>query len=717
MKNIIPQPKKLSSSDTLVTVSRIAECGLSVKTECTGEVALSAVERLTKAITSATAALPPFEGSYPIILTIDPTDPRISQHGTEAYALTVTEKSTTLTAASDRALYYAAVTLSGLFEKRADKICLPVCEIIDYPDYKTRGMFAENRYNDFSTLDDWKLTVDTLADLKMNTLKVGLYGTWSMQYDRRLTQHAYIPYKSHPEIRSLKNEKYFSPEKGGWVNKPDRLPLMYEQDFFGDIVAYGKTKGVEVIPLINSLGHNSLIPEVIPEISAKDENGNVTGYGLCTANPKTYEVFFELYDEIIDRYLKPNGITSFHIGLDEVGNSRGVDKNDIYKNFNAHCMCEKCRDIPVQTRMIDYMIKLIKHLKSRGMKNIYVYYDMFFYVYGMMNEQLADILHREGVYDDTVMVWWNYGASVDFFRGKYKELNGLFRSVIKPMSGYFGWTGLTDNLENMAECSYIGNVHGFEGVVSYANFDPRFEYNHAFLGECSWNAVTDKETDIARFRRRFFENKYPDYPAEAEAAYLLAQHRLHPYNYTEKPPTNIGLNQYTYSYLSADDEYPREHFRHLINKIESNPDFYLNYIEDFDRRVKEAVAFFTSDKAEPSVFNKRLVIDLEALTISNTELASLYRFYKASKEGTLVNSEFITELELLIRRRKRMMLGYEEIFMPALVSQPLRIATICLEYLEELIEAVRTAEREGRVFTYDLLAVIDRTAPIYTFLR
>lgn len=48
---------------------------------------------------------------------------------------------------------------------------------------------------------------------------------------------------------------------------------MYGEDYFGNMIAYGKTKNVEIIPLFNSLGHNTVIPRLMPEISAVNENG------------------------------------------------------------------------------------------------------------------------------------------------------------------------------------------------------------------------------------------------------------------------------------------------------------------------------------------------------------------------------------------------------------------------------------------------------------
>ncbi|NLC43306.1 MAG: hypothetical protein GX783_03380, partial [Clostridiales bacterium] len=64
---------------------------------------------------------------------------------------------------------------------------------------------------------------------------------------------------------------YYSPKEDAWIDN-EQLPPMFKEDFLGELIAYGKTKAVSVFPLVNSYGHNTLIPAQYPEVSAKDEN-------------------------------------------------------------------------------------------------------------------------------------------------------------------------------------------------------------------------------------------------------------------------------------------------------------------------------------------------------------------------------------------------------------------------------------------------------------
>ena len=81
---------------------------------------------------------------------------------------------------------------------------------------------------------------------------------------------------------------------------------------------------------------------------------------------------FDIYDEIIDTHLIPNGIDSFEIGMDEIRDVMGVDSANIYETRSPFCKCAKCVDKPVDEIMIKFIIRLVKHLKDKGMKNVYI---------------------------------------------------------------------------------------------------------------------------------------------------------------------------------------------------------------------------------------------------------------------------------------------------------------------------------------------------------
>ena len=62
------------------------------------------------------------------------------------------------------------------------------------------------------------------------------------------------------------------------------------------------------------------------------------------------ELFGKIYDYIIDKYLKPNGIESFHLGLDEVRCENSHDPDDMLKVFSPFCECPECSKLTNQEK-------------------------------------------------------------------------------------------------------------------------------------------------------------------------------------------------------------------------------------------------------------------------------------------------------------------------------------------------------------------------------
>ena len=704
MNVIFPTPREIKDNGKLIKIGSLSKSDFTVENLSDGRVGSSALKFLEEEFNSKCAILPPYSGAFKITLAVA-ADPRLADHGDEAYALDITEEGAKLVCASDRSTYYAAVTLAELIEIKGNGVYLPACEIVDYPKFEKRGVLVESRYNDFMSLDDWKAAIDDFAKLKLNKMEVATYGCWSKQYDDKFSEQQYIPFKSLPEFNNPKKRFYYSVKKGGFVNIPETQPEMYEKDFFGDVVAYGKAKNVEVFPLFNSLGHNTLLPRIKPEISAKDIDGNPTCSGFCTSNEETYKTLFALYDEMIDRYLAPNGITSFSVGLDEV-------------NDASFCKCPACRDKEKTEIFTNHAIKLVKYLKSRGMKEVYVYDDMYLYIFGNLDDALAQKFKDAGVYDVTVMDWWNYGARVDFFRGLGDKINKSFeKSIIRPMSGYWHWQCWSDNTLNISYCAAKGEELGFDGMISYSTYEPCLDYNYAYLSEACWAPIKDKERDILDFSKKYFEKHYPDKAAEADAAWQYIRHRIHPYNYDEKPPSMSEFAQYIYSYKKADVDYPRNHIAECVAKIDADPYKYVTFLQDIVGRSKIALDFFAGESASASHVNENMLATINELYAYAKEFLTLYRIYKESREGKLTNAAMREMVEQIIRDRKAHMLLVENGRLEAIRHQTLRMMTINLEYYWEMLEKINEADAKGETYVFDPITAIDREAPIFTYLR
>ncbi|MCD6351349.1 MAG: family 20 glycosylhydrolase, partial [Armatimonadetes bacterium] len=85
-------------------------------------------------------------------------------------------------------------------------------------------------------------------------------------------------------------------------------PAAWPQSTVLKEVNYLRSQGIEVVPLLNSLGHANWICASHPELR---EDGDL--YTLCTSNPATRQVLGDIYGEVL-RVFKPR---YFHIGMDE----------------------------------------------------------------------------------------------------------------------------------------------------------------------------------------------------------------------------------------------------------------------------------------------------------------------------------------------------------------------------------------------------------------
>src|ERR671923_2710229 len=139
--------------------------------------------------------------------------------------------------------------------------------------FRYRGLYVESKWGpDLMALDDWRHLIDEMAALRMNSLGVGVYGCWVVQYDGKRTEFLMVPFPDHPRLQTPKTIRWYSPAAQA-EQELTYLPRMFEQDFLGQVVAYGREKGVAVRPHFNGPGHSTLIPSVYPEVSATDEQG------------------------------------------------------------------------------------------------------------------------------------------------------------------------------------------------------------------------------------------------------------------------------------------------------------------------------------------------------------------------------------------------------------------------------------------------------------
>jgi len=408
---------------------------------------------------------------------------------------------------------YAASTFVQLLEGwKAPR--LREVEIADWPEFPWRGIYVEVSSGACMTLQEWKDLVEWAAFLKLNNIVVGLYNCWQRPRNSILDSEYFLfPSRKYPQFKTP--VRMSVREHGKWIEQVG-LPPMVRDDFFGGVVAYGKAHGVSIFPYFSSLGHNTLIPRLMPEISMKDEHCHPLGYGFCTTCPKTYEVLFNLYDEIITRYAKPYGITTFHTGMDEVGHG---------------CRCPDCRQAwkGENNFYVDHLIKISKHLKQQGMSRVLIWHDML-HRSGLINQQLKSRLDSEGLEGFVTICWWYYGAPQEGILNPHASFG---RAFFRPQIGVEAWAcpsagwdttrplgaSLRTSNEALDRLLRQGQSRGAQGTLSYSNHDPMFAQGYVNFSQDSWNQTPSLVETQSRYARWLFG------PGHAEGRSALVAYR------------------------------------------------------------------------------------------------------------------------------------------------------------------------------------------------
>ena len=504
-----------------------------------------------------------------VVLSIAPA-PRQIPNNQEGYHLSVDAEGIVITGFGASGLLYGVISAMQLLSGCQN---IPALEILDWPEDPIRGYMQESRWgSNVMEKEEWFALVDDLVLKKLNHLMITLYCCWNVQYDGRVAEYLYFPVKEYPQLQTPMLVKYFSPSQGKWIEE-ETLPPIFRDDLFGDIVLYAKDRGIDVVPNINSLGHNTYLPRTLPQVSPKAEDGTPTNTGFCTSSPETYQLLFSMYDQLIDTYLLPNNIRTFSIGLDEVRAEYATDPGRPGIAPEPWCSCSQCRKTSKQEQFIAHALRLITHLKEKGMDTVGICYDMLLdhpRGIGDIAQRFRDAVKDAGLEDVLLCMWWYYYDTEH--RLRFRDCHDEFglRSTANPWNGYYNWsllTNCTKNVKLMADMKH--KAERSEGMFLYSMWDKSSDRIHDYFADLGWNyaAAGSPEALTQRYSLRHFApmaqqachafrlmELCTEQRKEVKGADIPAQERI-----LSNYDTLYRLCYYPFSYFSPKQPYPR-HF-------------------------------------------------------------------------------------------------------------------------------------------------------------
>lgn len=273
-------------------------------------------------------------------------DPAVCTNG---YALEVTADKAEIRAADLRGFVCGAESFLKLTEAGG----MRTCRISDKPFMPFRGvhLYLPSKENMAFTKRLVKYLISPMG-YNLIIMEVGA----GMRFD------------SHPEINDRTVEAIQKGKQHIWPlfnHSEVASGTIVEKQDVRDLVSYIRSFGIEIIPEVQSLGHVPYLTHTYPEIAEIPENqegrnidtrvedarpSDFYPHCYCPSNPRSYEILFDVLDEIIQVFQPREYV---HMGHDEV------------YQIGVCPVCKKTNPAELFARDVN---KIYNHLKEKGLK-------------------------------------------------------------------------------------------------------------------------------------------------------------------------------------------------------------------------------------------------------------------------------------------------------------------------------------------------------------
>ncbi len=363
----------------------------------------------------------------------------------EAYRISVTPSHVEAVAAGPAGLRYAVETLAQLVSPSGR---IPSCEIEDAPDFRLRGLMLDVSRGKVPTPESLKQVIDLCVRLKLNVL---------MLY----TEHTFR-FRRHPEIGA------------------DASPL--DAETMRELDAYAAQRHVDLIPTLQSFGH---MGHILKHAAYAELDETDQGWTLSPAEPGTYELLSDLYDEYLPNFRSP----FFNANCDEPWDlCAGKSKQRGQQLGRGGVFLEH--------------VRRVRDLAAEHGKRTMIWGDVIHH-----HPEFAPEIDR-----DLVLLDWWYEADLDYDRVEVFRKNGIDFLVCPGTSTWNCLFPRVENsIQNIARWADAGRRHGALGVIctdwgdfGHYNLQGGCWLAFAWTAQQAWSGEVDARTFDRAFGRLLF---------------------------------------------------------------------------------------------------------------------------------------------------------------------------------------------------------------------
>ena len=501
-RNIIPKLRKLSANGKSFSSSGLT---------------LLKNEFRTEAILTATKLLPQGGTKISILENKSLFESQIKDVNlrNEAYRLDIRKDSVTLEAGSEKGAYYGLQTIRQLFKNGGE---IQEALIEDWPSLKLRGFHLTLGSGHMPTFRRMKEIIRTLAAYKINMLV--------LEYDDR------FPWKKHPALVH---------------------PDTYSLEELKELIALAEANCIEVVPLLDSLGHAEqyLCHPEYAHLKERPENIQE----MCPQNPAVLEFMKDLWSEVLDIHQNSRYA---HITGDEVFRM-------------PEGFCPECSKYAKEGKLAElftsYYSKLSEWIISKGKQPV-IWGDML-----LKHSENIEVFPRSMIIND----WCYYGLEEPYwdFKNFEKDAEGKCDESRMQLLGKY-WKGPSANEHPAYPTIRFFRDQNFKTLASTAASDE--------------NAG---RFPASRLRSRFANNmSFSLAAAEADSEGLLITFWS---NYTSMEGAWFGiLAGADFSWNARRESFEVFAERFSINFLNERPDFMKICAENAERKKNPEIKISTA---------------------------------------------------------------------------------------------------------------------------